>query len=1160
MKRGILSILIWLLIACMILPAAVAEDAGANYYYVTNNDGKTVPTNFTNDPNAGSPAEANHQHQWVLRRSTPATCTEPGVNYYGCETPGCNGTKIQEIPATGHQWGSWQTVKAATCKEEGLEKRICAACQKEETRTVAKTSTHTWGAWTVTKEATCAETGARTHTCSVCGKTESEAIPKGEHKWGDWKVTVAPTCTARGKQMRRCTVCGETQSLNMKALGHEAKEWTVTTEPDCKKGGVRTGLCVRCGKELTEKLPKVDHDYPEWVIEIEPTDFSKGTRSAECRFCHKEKKEDFYPDGTLGRKLENNPDAVKNLQTELAARKLYKGKITGEFDKATESAVSAFEKSVGLTGDGIGWPGIQKMLGLKPTTPDGKGGTGWQDEDDAITPDVSKYKLQLTAKRISPKKEYYVIGDEITYEWTLKNASTKKNTAKSIKIYHYTGDKPDKKTDEVIETPADLKPGESVSGIYTYKVTSSDVVHGKFRNGFIARANLGGAVRDSNWALFVHAGSAGGGGNSGWTPPEEEALTIIKTVDNYPDNGFYYVKGETVRWKISIKNKSAGTVDDVIVTDELLGSGWKKTVGTMAPAETKVFYGEYKVQGKDITPGEVENTAVVSYTADGKTKMSKDSEKAQTGMKWDGVHIYKTCTNTPKNGLFFVPGETVHFEIKVFNPTTKMTFKDLRIYDLMYSTTHPYRKLPQLVPYQTVIYTFKTTVTELQAKNHKLTNIVKVTYKDPKKKGRLSESNECTVPCGFEDEKGLLITKKVISTPANGNHYVEGEEIRYEIVVTNNTVKDILTMDLRDSLADMDINGYRTIQAGETLAAGDTYTIHFSYVVTAADVENTKVTNIASVWWSVKAGEFFETYSEPVVVPTTEVMLDKKPKMKPLEGEACVPTLTAMGEDVAQRDLTECEEHTETAKEAGQMIDTGNYTGAAALWDGEIREMYTEWEGSSEGEARRIAENEHAAYDHQAEALDASLALVCSPEEAQAIAAEERMEKCIEMCYELHAAPEDRPDSIQGKHKEAPKGKNDILCSRAVSYAAAGPVHLEDDRCESHATTAQLTQVLLESAEDDEDRTNVWLRTQSNWLMELDAMYDLWYLSAPADQKPVIAADRISFGKLIDARREALAIMYPDDPATAAEVLANMIMHRTEMICHVLHEAGILKD
>ena len=73
-------------------------------------------------------------------------------------------------------------------------------------------------------------------------------------------------------------------------------------------------------------------------------------------------------------------------------------------------------------------------------------------------------------------------------------------------------------------------------------------------------------------------------------------------------------------------------------------------------------------------------------------------------------------------------------------------------------------------------------------------------------------------------------------------------------------------------------------------------------------------------------------------------------------------------------------------------------------------------------------------------------------------------------------------------------------------------------------------------------------------------MYDTWYLSAPPEQKPLIAADRMSFDKLIEARREALAIMYPDDPATAEEVLANMIMHRTELICNVLHEAGILTD
>ena len=74
-------------------------------------------------------------------------------------------------------------------------------------------------------------------------------------------------------------------------------------------------------------------------------------------------------------------------------------------------------------------------------------------------------------------------------------------------------------------------------------------------------------------------------------------------------------------------------------------------------------------------------------------------------------------------------------------------------------------------------------------------------------------------------------------------------------------------------------------------------------------------------------------------------------------------------------------------------------------------------------------------------------------------------------------------------------------------------------------------------------------------------MYDTWYLSTEdAIEKTKIAADRMSFDELINARREALAAMYPDDPATAEEVLANLIMHRAEVICNVLHEAGVLAD
>ena len=63
-------------------------------------------------------------HTWELVSTIPATCTV------------CNTTKTEVIPATGHKFGSWKTVKAASIYSGAVQERICSACGKKETRVI----------------------------------------------------------------------------------------------------------------------------------------------------------------------------------------------------------------------------------------------------------------------------------------------------------------------------------------------------------------------------------------------------------------------------------------------------------------------------------------------------------------------------------------------------------------------------------------------------------------------------------------------------------------------------------------------------------------------------------------------------------------------------------------------------------------------------------------------------------------------------------------------------------------------------------------------------------------------------------------------------------------------------------------------------------------
>ena len=512
MKRMLITIIIWMLVVYMLVPNVFAEEESTG---------------------TGS---VSHTHDWQLsaEKSKPATCDSPGINGYVCSI--CGETMMMTVPAKGHSWGSWNVTKTATCAAEGTETRTCTACGKQESRPYSDAGAHMWGEWSVTKEATCAAEGIQTRactvcgkqdttviaktgehdwgdwkitreptclasgiqnrTCSVCGKTETETIPKREHAWSGWTVSDEPTCTKAGKEQRTCSLCGGTEKRKVGKLGHDVQEWNVTKEPTCRKTGQREGNCVRCGKQITETLKKTGHIGEEWEITEEATEFSKGKRQSACKFCNRRITEDFYPEGTLARTFENDPEVVRALQAELQAFGLYKGEITGEFDKATENSVKKAEKNLGIKSDGIAWPGVLRLLGVGEIN--GK----------QITRDSAKYLLRLEVQQISRRKDVYSAGDELKFRWVLTN-SAKKSSCIKTKAYEFDIKKAVRKKDVLLENAGTLKAGESVSGEFVYKVTEEDAEAGRFSFGFTAKGSIGGNAANSNTVMFVNAAGAG---------------------------------------------------------------------------------------------------------------------------------------------------------------------------------------------------------------------------------------------------------------------------------------------------------------------------------------------------------------------------------------------------------------------------------------------------------------------------------------------------------------------------------------------------------------------------------------------------------------------------------------------------------------------------
>ena len=195
--------------------------------------------------------------------TTPATCSERGVETATCLNAECGETKTRQIPVdpTLHVYSETITTPA-TCTQPGLNTLTCE-CGDTKTEEIAATG-HNYNS--VVTAPTCTADGYTTHTCSVCGDTykDNETEAKGHTEVVD--AAVEATCTETGlTEGKHCSVCGEVivAQEEVKALGHDEITHEAKAPTCTEKGWDAYVTCSRCDYSTYVEKAATGHKYDQ---------------------------------------------------------------------------------------------------------------------------------------------------------------------------------------------------------------------------------------------------------------------------------------------------------------------------------------------------------------------------------------------------------------------------------------------------------------------------------------------------------------------------------------------------------------------------------------------------------------------------------------------------------------------------------------------------------------------------------------------------------------------------------------------------------------------------------------------------------------------------------------------------------------------------------
>ena len=181
-----------------------------------------------------------HQHSYTSSVTTPATCSNPGVETFTCS---CGAAYTQIIPATNDH--AWEKIKvyANSCESEGWTVYECSVCHEQKQDDWTPKLDHQYEA-VETVEETCTKDGYQIMQCSYCGDRYTDDQYSSEHKatghkWivnddtdaDGWKEVKAANCLEANVKERTCERCGLVENKSdVEALGHHVEGMSETVD------------------------------------------------------------------------------------------------------------------------------------------------------------------------------------------------------------------------------------------------------------------------------------------------------------------------------------------------------------------------------------------------------------------------------------------------------------------------------------------------------------------------------------------------------------------------------------------------------------------------------------------------------------------------------------------------------------------------------------------------------------------------------------------------------------------------------------------------------------------------------------------------------------------------------------------------------------------